>query len=135
MDNVTSIVRGIRGRQAAFVHDSLEGVESLHVIGDIDLANAAEFEAAIMRMSQFKGPIVINLMCCTYMDSSTIHALLETSKRLKFGVVAATNSIAQRVFTIMDASASLSIEYKLFQTIEWNRFGLGPCLPSLKASR
>ena len=135
MENVTSIVSGVRGRQAAFVHDSLEGVESLHVVGDIDLANAAEFEAAIMRMSQFDGPIVIDLTCCTFMDSSALHALLETSKKLKFGVLAATNSIAHRVFTIMDASASLAIEYKPFQTIDRNRFGLSPGLPTLKASR
>jgi anti-anti-sigma factor len=112
MESLTTMVHGYVGRRAAFVHDSREGVESLHVVGDIDLANAAEFEAAIVRMSEFSEPIVIDLTCCTYMDSCALRVLLETSKRLNFGVVAAASSAAQRVFDIMNASGSLSIEYR-----------------------
>lgn len=135
MGSLTTIVRGYRGRQAAFVHDSREGVESLHVVGDIDLANAAEFEAAIMRMSQLTIPRVIDLTCCTYIDSSALHVLLDTSKKLDFGVVAAANSIAHRVFTIMEASASLSIEYKSLPTIDWTDYESSFDLaPPLKAS-
>jgi|GEM_PF-2052839 len=136
MESLTSVVRGYVGRKAAFVHDSRDGVESLHVVGDIDLANAAEFEAAIMRMSEFNEPIVIDLTCCTYMDSCALRVLLGTSKRLTLRVVAAANSAAHRVFMIMNASESLSIEYKPFPSIDWSHHELGPSSTSnLKASR
>jgi len=106
------------------------------VVGDIDLANAAEFEAAIMRMSEFNEPIVIDLTCCTYMDSCALRVLLGTSKRLTLRVVAAANSAAHRVFMIMNASESLSIEYKPFPSIDWSHHELGPSSTSnLKASR
>jgi len=134
MENFTAMVRGYVGRKAAFVHDSKDQVESLHVTGDIDLANAAVFEAAVMRMSLLSEPIVIDLTCCTYMDSCALRVLLETSKRLNFGVVAATNSAAQRVFEIMNASASLSIEYKSLPSIDWNGYELKPGLTSTRVA-
>lgn len=126
MESLPPTVPGYVGRKAAFVHDSRDGVESLHVVGDIDLANAAEFDAAIMHMSQLSEPRVIDLTCCTYMDSCALRALLGASKRFNFRVVAAANSAAQRVFMIMNASASLLIEYKSFPSIDWSHYELSP---------
>lgn len=126
MESSATRTHGCRGRQAAFVHDSRQDVNSLHVIGDIDLANAADFEAALTRLSPSRRPIKIDLTCCTYMDSSALNVLLEANKRFSFGVVAAQGSIAQRVFTVMKDSKSLSIEYKPLQTIDWDSYELNP---------
>jgi anti-anti-sigma factor len=100
------------GRQGAFIRDSAEGIESLHVIGDIDIANAPEFEAAIMGMTQLPGPIVIDLTKCSYIDSSALHVFWRTSRRLQFKVLAATSGTVRRIFDITNAREFLSIEYK-----------------------
>ena len=120
MDNMEPTKR-YAGRGGAFIKDSLGGVESLHVIGDIDVANAAEFEAAIMGMAQLPGHMVIDLTGCTYIDSSALHVFLRTSKRLNYTVVAAGNGIVRRVFDIANASTFLSIEYKDAPSIHWNQ--------------
>lgn len=125
MENLEPAYR-YRGRQAAFVRDSLEGAETLHVVGDIDLANAAEFEAAIMKMTPSTGPRVIDLTCCTYIDSTAVHVLSRTSKRLQFSVLAAVGGVVQRIFTIANAAALLSIDYKVVPSIHANRNGARP---------
>ena len=118
MESLASPGRRTNGKQAAFIRDSGDGVESLHVVGEIDLANADEFEVAIMGMARTTKPVIIDLTCCTYIDSCALRVLSGTSKQLRYTVVAGANSATRRVFEITKASTFLSIEYKDILTLD-----------------
>ena len=60
----------------AFVRDRSSDAEILHVFGDVDLANADEFKAAIDGLADNGGAFVVDLTGCTYMDSSGLRVLV-----------------------------------------------------------
>ena len=112
-----SAVRLIREstQRAAFVRESREDAEYLHVFGEIDISNAGEFEAFVGRIGTLNRPMVVDLTCCCYIDSCMLHALARADKLFDLRVIAAKGSHVERVFELVDADEHLHITYKPVQ--------------------
>ena len=80
----------------------------LEVRGDVDLANADEFRAA-MRHPHTKGHrLVIDLSRCTFFDASAISALIATYNargRKRLPLVLPPNSFIRRLLAITSTEA------------------------------
>jgi anti-anti-sigma factor len=88
---------------------SHESLPVLRVAGDIDMATASPFDAALEEHSQaFQVPIVIDLTDCPFLDSGALNVLLQTVRRLSgeawLGVVGANRNL-RRVFEIVALTA------------------------------
>jgi len=87
---------------AAFIREDVPHGDVLHVLGEVDLANADEFQAAASELTKGKGDVVIDLTACSYMDSSGLRVLATahaaTGDRLRV-VIPKTGSV-HRIFEI-----------------------------------
>lgn len=87
---------------AAFIHEDVPLGDILHVLGEVDLANADEFHSAVLELTKGKGVVVIDLTACTYMDSSGLRVLATAhgaaQNRLRV-VIPQTGSV-HRIFEI-----------------------------------
>ena len=102
-----------QSRIAAFIREVLPESEVVHVLGEIDISNATLFEEAIDRAS-FGSSLLIDLMHCTYLDSSALNVLLKRHEKLgaKLHVQASNHGIVQRIFDIMGIADVLQVEYR-----------------------
>lgn len=87
---------------AAFIREDVPRGEILHVLGEIDLANAEEFQTAILEMAGGNGEAVIDLTACTYTDSSGLRSLVAAHKALgdRLRVVIPKGGSVHRIFEI-----------------------------------
>jgi len=61
---------------AAFVREEDERAAILHVVGEVDLANANELESAFSKLAARAAPrIVVDLTGCTYLDSTGLRVV------------------------------------------------------------
>lgn len=102
-------------QRAAFVRESREDAEWLHVFGEVDIANAGEFEAFVGQLGATNRPIVVDLTSCVYIDSCILHALARADELFELRVIAAKGSHAERVFELVHADEHLHITYKPVQ--------------------
>jgi anti-anti-sigma factor len=65
---------------AAFIREETPAGDVLHVLGEVDLANADEFAAAVAQLSKDSKDVVVDLTACTYMDSSGLRVLAAAHK-------------------------------------------------------
>jgi anti-anti-sigma factor len=84
---------------------SHENIPVLQVTGDIDMATAPGFDAALEKHSDgFRSPLLIDLTGCPFMDSGALNVLLQAVRRLAgpawLGVVGANTNLL-RVFEIV----------------------------------
>ena len=92
----------------------------IEVTGDLDLANAGQFEAALEHaLSGDPQHIVISLVGATYFDSIGVHSLLRFAERLKttrrrLMIVAPAGTTSRRVLEIAGVTAA----YPVFDSIE-----------------
>lgn len=54
---------------------------TVRAVGDIDLANAPQFQAALIEAAATSDQITADLTAVTYCDSAAIHTLLTVAKR------------------------------------------------------
>ena len=79
----------------------LDGIICLSVIGEIDLANAAEFSAQLKIATQSDGRgVILDLRELRYIDSSGIKVLLRAQETGRKIVLAATVPSVYRILTI-----------------------------------
>lgn len=100
MNNHDSLLRD-GAPLCAFIHDAgAEGV--VHIFGEIDLSNAAEFESELREAAARQRSIVINLSACNYMDSSGLRVLLRLHADLgdRLRIVLPPTGGVRRVFTV-----------------------------------
>jgi anti-sigma B factor antagonist len=88
---------------------SQEGIPVLRVTGDIDMATAPRFDAALQKQSDgFQTPLVLDLSGCPFLDSGALNVLLQAVRRLGdsswLGVVGANRNLL-RVFDIVALTA------------------------------
>lgn len=101
---------------AAFIHGDAAQAGVLHVLGEVDLSNAQEFEAALTALTNGSAPVVADLTACTYMDSSglrvlaTVHKAIEDRLRV---VIPQSGSVA-RIFEI----TGLADQFKACETVD-----------------
>ena len=95
----------------AFVHESLTGLQIVHVYGDVDLSSSPAFESAIAEAAQMQAPIVINLEPCNYVDSSVLSALIRLHKTYgdRLWIVLPKSSPVRRIFAITSLLLALPI--------------------------
>jgi len=90
------------GLATLVVHDVEEGAHVLHVVGEIDVYTAPEFEAEVAKAPS-AGLVIVDLTPCRYMDSSGFHVLWRAAKaygdRLRIAVVPGTG--VNRVLHLM----------------------------------
>lgn len=96
----------------AAVHESTAPSENIHVIGDVDEHNAAEFEDVLQRVLALARPITIDLTRCRYIGSLGLRALLRT-KRLApstLTTLVSADSLAARVLESANVEELLGVQ-------------------------
>jgi anti-anti-sigma factor len=90
----------------AFISESRTNVEVIYAVGDIDISNAAELDAAITMAGVHGKPLTVDLHECTYLDMAGLSVLVRWKKRLheRFGVCVLPDSFIRRVFDLAGAS-------------------------------
>lgn len=87
---------------AAFIREEAADGNLLHVVGEVDLANADEFQNAVMEIAGKNGDLIIDLTACTYMDSSGLRVIATAHKAVedRLRVVIPTSGSVHRIFEI-----------------------------------
>src|SRR5262249_32858089 len=92
----------------------------IEVTGDLDIANAGQFEAAFERaLTGDPEHVVISLMRATYFDSIGVHSLFRFAERLKttrrrLMIVAPAGTTSRRVLEI----AGVAAVYPMFESVD-----------------
>lgn len=106
--------------ESAFPIARRKNAAVIEVTGDLDLANAGQFEAAFDHaLTGDPQHVVISLVGATYFDSIGVHSLLRFAERLKTTrrrliIVAPAGTTARRVLEIAGVTAA----YPVFDSIE-----------------
>lgn len=100
------------GSAAVFIRHTLDGEEALHVYGEVDMAREGDLREAIEDVARGNKPILIDLTCCTYMDSRAFHVLQKANTKWRLRVLVAAGSAVQRIFEILRASEFMNITYR-----------------------
>lgn len=88
-------------------------VPVVDVIGDVDISNVDELEAALAGAAERDvGVVVVSLQNASYFDSRTIHVLYRFADRLETNrqrmvIVAPSDSSAQRILKITGLAAAV----------------------------
>lgn len=95
---------------AAFIREDIPEGDVLHVLGEVDLANADEFQAALTALLKGNGEVVADLTACTYMDSSGLRVLAVAHKTLgdRLRVVVPKSGSVHRIFEITGLAAQFN---------------------------
>jgi anti-anti-sigma factor len=89
---------------------SHESIPVLHVDGDVDMATASSFEAAVNQHTHaYRSPVLLDLTECPFIDSGGLNVLLQAVRYLTdsgwLGVVGANTNI-RRVFDIVGLTST-----------------------------
>jgi anti-anti-sigma factor len=101
---------------AAFIHEETAHADILHVLGEVDLANADEFGAAISTAQQKGGDVIVDLSACTYMDSSGLRVIATAYKSIeeRLRLVVPNGGSVHRIFEI----AGLSKQFNACRSVD-----------------
>lgn len=93
------------------VHEATASSENIHVIGDVDEYNAAEFEDALQRVLALSRPITVDLTRCRYIGSAGLRALLHAKRLAPSGFTTLVNaeSIAARMLELAKVEELLGV--------------------------
>ena len=100
---------------AAFIREELAGGEILHVLGEVDLANAEEFQNAVLALTG-GGEVVVDLTACSYMDSSGLPVLAAAHKAVgdRLRIVIPKGGSVHRIFEI----TGLAEQFNACETVD-----------------
>jgi anti-anti-sigma factor len=65
--------------RGAFIRQSSDAGEIIHVFGEVDMVNESEFRESILKAADRDCPIVVDLTKCTFFCSSGLHVLFDLS--------------------------------------------------------
>jgi anti-anti-sigma factor len=106
----------------ALISESVAGAEILHVLGDLDLVSAPDFESKMVSGVRIGKRLVVDLTHCAYIDSSALGALIRAQrvvgKRLRVVIRAGTN--VSRVFDITAMAKYFPVLYTLEDAMAGN---------------
>jgi|SRR5579862_4217410 len=114
----------------AFVTEHALGAEVLRVFGEVDLSNAADLKAAVLKIVADCGQdIVIDLTACDYMDSSGLGALVAARRANpeQVRLVVPRRGAIHRIFEI----TGLSRQFRVFETVA-EALATIPQMPAVK---
>lgn len=66
----------------AFIHESVEKAEIVHVFGEVDIATSPQLESILLTSVRIGKRIIVNLAECNYIDSTVISVLLRAQRAL-----------------------------------------------------
>ena len=92
-----------RGQQARFGFLPARGRRpaTVHAAGDIDLANAGQFQAALDEAAAASPAVTVDLTAVTYCDSAGIRALFNAARQVRLTIqVAAAGSITETLLKV-----------------------------------
>jgi anti-anti-sigma factor len=100
-------------QQFATVRELVDSGLMLHVFGEVDLCEAAEFSKAIDDAAADGFPVLVNLTGCRYIDSSGLGVLARASKRFgpQLRLLVALESQLSRVIGITKLDELISTSY------------------------
>lgn len=87
----------------AFIREPVGDEEFVHVYGDVDLANMAEFRMAIAQAATENPRVVIDLSKCSYIGSHGIGVIAQANAGSPLRVISSPQ--IRRVFDIAGLSA------------------------------
>ncbi|HZY98970.1 MAG TPA: STAS domain-containing protein [Candidatus Baltobacteraceae bacterium] len=95
---------------AAFIREEDPRGRILHVLGEVDLSNADEFQSAVLEVAKGAGNVIVDLTACTYMDSSGLRVLAIAHKTIddRLRVVVPRNGSVHRIFEITGLAEQLN---------------------------
>ena len=86
---------------APILVESLGKLTLVHVIGELDITNYAEFSSAVERAAETSpGPLLIAFVECTYVDTSGLTALVGAHRKYgkRLHVIVPPDSKIRRIF-------------------------------------
>lgn len=88
--------------------------EAVRILGEIDMANAADFENCIARAASMTGSVVVDLNQCTYFDSSALSVLARMNRQFgeELRVVAPSGGFAERLFALTHFTRLLNVKFE-----------------------
>jgi len=109
----------------ALIREATPQGDILHVLGEIDIANADELEAALQQLAIDFENVVVDFSGCTFIDSSGLRALAVVRKSIdsRMRIVIPPDGSVSRIFDI----TGLHSQFGTYQT-------LGDALATLPAS-
>jgi anti-anti-sigma factor len=102
----------------AFIQEAVDGgAHCLHVLGDLDIANVREFEAALATAVRSGNRLVLNLSQCSFIDCSALTVLVRTYEKLgkRLCVVTGSRGVVTFLFELTGLGQSLPIVPSLSQ--------------------
>ena len=109
-------------QSAAFIREDFDAVIALHVFGEIDIANAKDFEAAVEGAEPDLGAerlLVIDLRSCTFLDSTALQVVIRAHQRQgdRLVVIVPEASVIHRIFRITSLDQRISIVENLSKVL------------------
>jgi anti-sigma B factor antagonist len=96
--------------------DEIEGVPVVHLIGEIDMSTAEEFQDRLLAALSSQAPgLILDLTQADYMDSSGLKVLFITATRLReikrgFRIVLPESSPISNLISVSGAEGALPID-------------------------
>ena len=99
------------GDSYSVVHETLSWGELLRVDGELDIAVAEQFSAAIQKQLLGARPVVVDLSGCTYLDSTILNVLVRASNAApdRLGVIVPEASRVRKLFKITNLEVPLRL--------------------------
>ena len=97
---------------AALILENSDRWEILHVLGEIDIANADELESGIARLCAERGSdVALDLTGCTYIDSTGLRivAKAHTAHHGRLRVIVPADGQIRRIFEMTGLSRQLDV--------------------------
>ena len=66
----------------AFIHESIDKAEIVHVFGEVDIATSPQLESILLTSVRIGKRIIVDLAECSYIDSTVISSLLRAQRAL-----------------------------------------------------
>lgn len=115
-------MRLINYHSAAFIREDFDAVIALHVFGELDIANAKDFEAAVEGAEPDLGAerlLVIDLGSCTFLDSTALQVVVRAHQRQgdRLVVIVPEASVIHRIFRITSLDQRISIVESLSKVL------------------
>jgi len=104
--------------------DEVEGVPVVHLIGEIDLSTADEFQQRLLAALSSQAPgLVLDLSETDYMDSSGLKVLFITASRLReikrdFRLVLQESSPVANLLSVSGAEEALTVDRTVSDAVE-----------------
>jgi anti-anti-sigma factor len=124
------VTPGASHRFVAATEQLENGAPVVSVMGEVDLATAPALEQTLLRVAEDgRGPVIVDLRACSFLDSRGLGALIATRGRLEHSnrrlALVVSNRNVMRVFQITEFDELFEIYPTLAAAVNGNGNGNG----------